>query len=332
MTDTITTPAPRRDAFHALGTPIPSGLTVAEAMEHAHMNRWNVRKTPLHAVIDDGDGGVTYVTVPNRHVVLRDSPFTGKPESLGVVGNWWKPFANEDTVGLLTTLVDESDAELSTVGVLGDGRKTFFSMRMPGHMEFTSPVDGSKDITDLYLSVFNSHDGNGSLLAMVSPIRLMCCNQQRIAEATAKSTFKLRHTGNTVAKLSEVRSLLGLTFKYQDTFAAECEKMIAHSMENVEVFAIMQQVFGVAEATTERQTASRIETASKVFELYKQSDTVAPFRGTAFGAYNAITEYTDHYMSVGRKGGEADQRAVRTLTSDALGEIKSRAYSVLVPA
>lgn len=323
----------RIDAFHALGTAIPEGMSVAEAMEYAHMNDWNVRKAPLVAQIPGGPvAGTLSVPVRDKFVVLRDNPFTGNVQSLGVVGAKWQPFHNEDTVGLLTNIVDESDAELTTVGVMDEGRKTFASMRLPGHMEFKSPVDGSTDITDLYLSVFNSHDGTGSLSVVVSPVRLMCCNQQRMAESRAKSRFTLRHSGNPTAKLAEVRSMLGLTFKYQDIFAAECQRMIDQELAEAQVMAALQEIFAVDKAETDLQKSRRIETATQVFELYKQSDTVAPFRGTAFGAYNAVTEYADHYMRVGRKGNEDKQRATRTLTSDILAEMKGRAFNALLPA
>jgi phage/plasmid-like protein (TIGR03299 family) len=330
----MTTPTTDRvDAFHALGTPIPAGMSVAEAMSYAHMNDWNVRKQELVAQVPGGAvTGMMSVPVKGKFAVLRDNPFNGRVEALGVVGDKWQPFQNEGTVGLLTNIVDEADAELTTLGVMDEGRKTFASMRLPGHMEFTSPVDGSTDITDLYLSVFNSHDGNGSLSVVVSPVRLMCCNQQRMAESRAKSRFNLRHSGNPSAKLAEVRSMLGLTFRYQDVFAAECRAMIDREMENAEVLAALHQVYQVDKAETEGQKVGRIGTATQVFELYKQSDTVAPFRGTAFGVYNAVTEYADHFMRVGRKGNEDKQRATRSLTSDILSDVKGRAFDLLLPA
>lgn len=333
MTTATPTPAAERiDAFHALGTAIPEGMSVAEAMDYAHMTNWDVRKEPLVAQYQGGAVvGTLSLPVRDKFVVIRDNPFTGRAESLGVVGHKWAPFQNEETTGLLEGIVDESKAQLTTMGVYDGGRKTFASMKLPGHMEFKSPVDGSTDITDMYLSVFNSHDGNGSLSVMVSPVRLMCCNQQRMAESRAKSRFNLRHSGNPTAKLAEVRSMLGLTFKYQDTFAADCERMIAREINEAQVMAALQEVFEVAKAETEGQKVSRIGTATQVFELYKQSDTVAPFRGTAFGAYNAVTEYADHFMRVGRKGNEDAQRAVRSLSSDILSDMKGRAFDLLLP-
>lgn len=325
----MTTPT-RVDAFHRLGTAIPEGMTVAEAMTHAHMDNWNVRKQPLVAQL-----GEVAVPVTGKYVVLRDNPFTGKVQPLGVVGRKFTPFQNEASTGLLANIVDESDATLTTLGVLGDGRKTFVSMKLPSHMEFISPRTGQPDITDLYLTVFNSHDGSGAMSVTLSPVRVMCANQQRMTERHARSRFSLRHSGNASAKLAEVRSMLGLTFKYQDTFAAECQAMIDRELANEDVYATLSEVFGVNAATTEAQKSRRTETAGMVYELYRQSDTVAPFRGTAFGAYNAVTEYADHFMRVRARGGDdaqAQARAVRSLGSGQVDALKGRAFDMLVPA
>jgi phage/plasmid-like protein (TIGR03299 family) len=328
MAAVISAPTPveaRLNAWDQLGEPVAPGRSITEALEDAHMANWNVRKTPLFA---QAEGRI--IEVPNKHVVLRDNPETGGVESFGVVGNWWKPFQNEASAQLLADIVDQSGADLSRLGTLNGGRKTFVSMKLPGHMEFTSPVDGSKDVTDLYLAIFNSHDGTGALSALVTPIRLFCANQQRMAESTAKSRFAIRHTGNADVKLSEVRDLLGLTFSYRDTFVEQCEKLIAREMDNTEVFAAMRTVSQVDSSKTERIKSNRTKFAEDMFDVYRTSETVTPFRGTAFGAYNAVTEFSDHYMSF-KKEETVEARATRTLTSEWIDTMKERAFAELLP-
>ena len=322
---TFTAPEDRLNAWDQLGEPVESGLSISEALEAAGMANWNVRKTPLFA---QAEGRI--IEVPNKHVVLRDNPATNAVESFGVVGNWWKPFQNEASAQLLADIVDQSGADLSRLGILNGGRKTFVSMKLPGHMEFTSPVDGSKDVTDLYLAIFNSHDGTGALSALVTPIRLFCANQQRVAESTAKSRFAIRHTGNADVKLAEVRDLLGLTFAYRDTFVEQCEKLIAREMDKAEVFTAMREITMVDSSKTDRIKANRTKFAEDIYEVYRSSDTVTPFRGTAFGAYNAVTEFTDHYMTV-KKDEAVEARATRTLTSEWIDTLKERAFSTLLP-
>lgn len=318
----------RKDAWHQLGQQVGEKMTVTAALEAAHMVGWNVRKVPLLAKVGEQE-----VEVPGKHLVVRNNPVRRtQVDALGVVGDWWTPFQNEETTELLSDITETSGAHIETIGSLKGGRQTFVSMMMPDHMTFTSPVTGAKDVTELYLAIFNHHDGNGALRALITPVRVVCANTWRMAESAAQSTVSIRHTGNPKQRLAEVRHLLGLTFDYAETFEAEVEKLIAREMSTEDVFSQVRAIFEVDKAETERTKNARIETSSRVLELYRTSDTVAPFRGTAFGAYNAVTEYADHFMWVAKNGGEADQRAIRTLTGEHVNALKAKAFSTLVPA
>ena len=323
------------DAWHRLGTPVGHLMTVDEALDAAHLRGWDVRKEPLVANLETEDGETIALPVPDRHAVIRTNPVSLKPEALGVVGNRWTPFQNEDTTALLSAIVDEGGAHIETAGALRGGRDTFVTMKLPDSMEFRSPTTGELDVTELYINVLNNHTGEYPLRGLISPVRIVCANTQRMAEGAARSTVSLRHTGDPKARLAEIRALLGLTFAYRDTFVEQCETLIARSVDNVVVLEVIEDVFGVNAATTEKQAEGRKETALTVLDNYTQSPTVRPFYGTAFGAYNAITEYLDHQAPLA--GGKllteeeaAIRRAQRTLNSVDLGNMKANAMSALL--
>lgn len=332
------------DAWHKLGQTIGRTMTADEALELSNMKGWDVRKVPLRADLNpargvDGNGATLrseadMVEVPGRFLVVRNNPITGKIDPLGVVGSKWGPFQNEETTDLLYDITEQSGAHIETIGALNGGRQTFVSMRMPDHMEWTSPVDGSTDITELYLTILNHHDGLGSLRAIIAPVRVVCANTQRAAEGMAVSSVSLRHTGSPASKLAEVRHVLGITFAYQDTYAAEVQAMVAAERDDEFVRGVLNDVFGVGDAETERARAGRIERASAVMELYRSpGPTTAPWYGTAYGAYNAVTEYLDHYAPVKGKNGDAStKRALRTLTNVGVGSIKSAAFAAFASA
>lgn len=317
------------DAWHRLGQTIGRTMTPDEALDAARMKGWNVRKIEHSQTVTAADGSSVEVAAPGQWTVLRDNPVTRVPEALGVVGDRWQPFQNEETTGLLYDITEQSGAHVETIGSLHGGRQTFVTMKMPSHMEFTSPRDGSKDITDLYLAVLNHHDGQGALRALISPVRVVCANTQRMAESAAVSTVSLRHTGSPTAKLQEVRDLLGITFAYQETFAAEMEGLIAKERDEAFVRGVLNDVFGVGKSETERTRNGRVERVSQVMELYRTSDTVAPFAGTAYGAYNAVTEYVDHFMPVMGKNDQDRKRALRTLSNPDAWAIKGKAFAAL---
>lgn len=323
------------DAWHKLGTPVGHLMTIDEALDAAHMRGWDVRKMPLVAQVPafDGDGTVN-LTVPDKNVVVRTNPVTSDTEALGVVGNRWTPFQNEQTTELLSHIVDEGGAHIETIGALRGGRDTFVTMKMPGHMEFRSPVTGEVDTTDLYISVLNNHSGEYPLRGIIAPVRIVCANTQRMAESSARSSVSLRHTGDPAKRLAEVRELLGVTFAYRDTFVAQCERLIAREVTPLEVIEVLEDVWNVPGATTERQAEARKARAGEVVDLYRTAATVAPFRGTAFGVYNAVTEYLDHVAPMaGNATGEeaAIKRAQRTLMSVDVADMKAKAFTALLP-
>lgn len=331
-------PLPHQDAFHALGTQIPEGMSVEDALEFTHMANWNVRKIRHRQIIEvpNGDGTVTptEVGIPNTFTVIRDSPFTGKPEALGSVGNRWTPFQNESVANLCRTLSGMSGVTPAAYGVLGDGRKTFLAMKFPEGLDFRSPHDGKIDTTDLYLTIFNSHDGYGSLSANITPIRPFCANQQRMAESLAKTRFLLRHTGEEQIRMQQLEEMLGESFEFHQIYKQACEAQIEKELDEDDVLRELNKLFMALDPDlTERQRELRGEVVLTVKDMYNTSPTVAPFKGTAYGLYNAITEYTDHRMRVivPDGGNEREIRALRTMQSEDLDSLKQKAFLQLLP-
>ncbi|AYB70632.1 hypothetical protein SEA_SERENDIPITOUS_91 [Mycobacterium phage Serendipitous] len=321
----------RSDAWHQLGQQVNHEMEPAEALEAAYMNGWDVRKIEHRQTVDDGLGGTVEVAAPGQWTVLRTNPHTLMPEALAVVGDRWQPFQNEDTTGILYDITDQSGAHIQTIGALDGGRRTFVTMLMPTHVEFTG-AGGFLDKTEVYLAVINHHDGQGSLRAIITPIRIVCANTQRIAEQNAVSSVALRHVGSPATNLAEVRKLLGLTFKYTDVFAVGMESLIAAEREEAWVRAVFNDVFGVNKAETEKARNARVERVTHVMEVMRHSPSIEPFAGTAYAAYNAVTEYTDHFMPVFGKGNAAAKRANRTITSADVHKIKTDAFAGLTKA
>ncbi|AYB69134.1 hypothetical protein SEA_EAGLEHORSE_86 [Mycobacterium phage Eaglehorse] len=336
------------DAWHQLGQQVGHKMDPMEALAAANMLDWDVRKVPLRADIavrHDADGNELevqpepqLVDVPGRYTILRTNPVTKAAEPLGVIGAWWQPFQNEATTGLLYNICDQSGAHIETIGALDGGRRTFVTMLMPDHMELTAPT-GFKDVTKLYLAVFNHHDGQGALRAVISPVRVVCANTQRLAEANAVSQVSIRHTGNADVRLEEVRRILGLTFKLDETMRTEFEAMAQRERDDEWVRKALNEVFEADTADTEAKRGKRLETAAKVMEVYRKDDTVAMWYGTQFGAYNAVTRYLDHLAPLGpmkaatrARGTDSVRRAIRTITSTTVADTKAKAFTLLSAA
>lgn len=308
----------RVDAWHRLGTTLDHTFTAQEALTHAHLAGWDVRKLPLFRQEEGDDVG--YVEVPDRWATVRTNPITRATEYLGVVGGHYTPIQNEAHVDLLDTIVDESGAHFETAGSLRKGREVFVSMKLPNHLKV-----GGLDPVDLYLVAVNSHDGSSAFKFVITPIRVVCANTVAAAINGAKSSFSIRHTSQADGRLQEAREALGLTFQYTEAFEMQAEVMIAHEVTAGWVDNFLDQVLGIH--PDKELSRSQAKHQEGLRSLWRYSDTLDGLRDTAWGAYNTVTEYLDHFAPA--NGANKDEaRATRTLTSHATNQMKERAFAL----
>jgi hypothetical protein len=103
-------------------------------------------------------------------------------------------------------------------------------------------------------------------------------------------------------------------------------------IDNIEFERIVKDLFAVNSAKTERQERVAIEHVENVMNLFRNSDTIAGIEGTRWGAYQAVTEYTDHFMRVKNTRGEdyATLRAIRVAEPNSpVAKVKERAFTLL---
>jgi phage/plasmid-like protein (TIGR03299 family) len=300
-------------------------------MNHAKLGGWRVRKEALQTTVLTADG-VSTLDVPEQFATVRTNPVTGRPDVLGVVGRGYTPIQNEEHAALLDALVDESGAHFETAGSLRGGRQVFLTMKLPTTMQI-----GGVDPVDLYLVACNSHDGTSAFRLLVSPIRVVCANTQAIAIRRAQSSFSIRHTSGASGQIEQARQALGLTFKYAETFQAQADAMIAQAMTDRQFRELIDAVWHVddkADTSAKAGPSKRSQTIAAnrravLVDLWRSSPTAEAIRGTAWGAYQAITEYTDHFAPIGEKRNPGAARAERAITSANVAAVKTRAFDLL---
>jgi phage/plasmid-like protein (TIGR03299 family) len=314
----------REDAWHQLGTVLTDTFTAEVAMQEAHLAGWDVRKAPLYATDVLQDEGIP---VAQRFATIRTNPWTGKPEVLGVVGSKYQPIQNEDHAELLNALVDESGAHFETAGSIKGGTQTFLTMKLPETMTI-----GGVDKVTPYIAALNSHDGTMAFQFLVTPIRIVCANTQAAALNSAKSRFSVRHTKNgTKAIFQQARETLGMTYKYLEVFEKEAERMIQETMTLTQFEAIVSDLFPIADTDSELVAGRKTVEQRTLIRLFEDSETMKDIRGTRWSGYQAVTEYLDHFRTIGGKDESKSQitRALQTATG-ANEDLKHRAFRLMM--
>ena len=313
--------AAREPGWHGLGYVAAEEMTAYQVLTNAHLAGWNTRTVP--AV---GFDGTAFVTSGDRdYMVIRDNPFTGQPERIGMVGHTYKVYSNERLADFLQTLVDKSGAIFDTGGSLDGGSRVFITMRLPD----TIKIGGVDDLV-VYIAAFNSHDGQRGQITLTTPVRVVCANTERAALRQHHSIYTLRHSGNLEGKIADAREALRINFKYMEAFEAEAEKMIRETMTRREFSKVTRTLFPVSREASELVKARNKETRDQLSWLFNKAETQENIRYTRWAGYNAITEYLDHYSSVPSTRDTLQVRAQRALVDDHRNnDLKKKAFNLL---
>lgn len=162
-----------------------------------------------------------------------------------------------------------------------------------------------------------SYDGSWSLGAKWADVVPECANMMQMHLGTNYSEFTTRHTGDVQARMAEAQQALGIYRSYQEDWATEATRLVQKEMTagkfddwleglyfNYGKF-VNDGVFTKEETDAEAMGLTRM--------LYESSPTTERIRGTAWGALNAATEYSDWYSMKGMKK-ETEPELVRVQT------------------
>ena len=193
---------------------------------------------------------------------------------------------------------------------LRDGNVQLLNIKLDA-LTFEVPGDNSE--VDTYLGITNSYDGSFQFEALITQVRRICKNTQRLARESALSHYRIRHTGDPMAKIAEATKALGVAVKATKEFEALANRLVLREVVDDQV----QDIFRRAWNWNDELTDGRKErhNATRAFENYLNSETIPDgIRGTGWGAFQAATEFIDHeYDWKGKSRSAEDLRAVEVL-------------------
>jgi len=267
-------------------------ITTAGMLEAAKLDKWNVRLEPLS--VPEG-----YRDNSSNQLVIRDNPFDQGTDVLGVVGDRYKVFQNEELFSFGDGILD-GGASWESAGSIKNGKVVFGSLTVP--REFTLDPDGANDTTKTYLVVTTSHDGSASIQAMITPVRVVCQNTLNMALKGSKQSFKIRHTATAQGRVEEARRVLGLTFEHMERFEDMAQELFATEVSDLKWNEIITALYPKPDVASAKVTMTKWENKINILnDLYHTSPTNENIKGTAWGAFNALTERLDYYRFA-RKG------------------------------
>jgi phage/plasmid-like protein (TIGR03299 family) len=291
----------REPAWHGLGTVFTNEVTTAEMLNLANLSNWNVRledvETPAHLSSDK-----------QYQYVLRTNPTDAtQTDILGVVGERYHVLQNEDLFSFGDMLLD-GGGRWETAGSLKGGRVVFGTVAL--ERETVLDPNGVADVVKTYLLVNTSHDGSIAIQASVTPVRVVCANTLAVALNSTKKkdgikqSFKMRHTQTASGKVQQAREALGFANAYMDSFDKMAKAMIETEVSAQKFNDIILAAYPKPEDTAKAALTRWTNKVDLINDVYT-GEFNGMIAGSAWGAFNALTERLDWYRSARGTNNEA---------------------------
>lgn len=266
----------REPAWHGIGKVLENAPTAEVAIQEAGLD-WNVEAKP---VFIQNNEGVT-LPVPNYFANTRDID----NKVLGVVTNRYTIVQNRDAFQFVDSLLEEG-LTYESAGSLEGGKNIWLLGKMPKDKILDDDLEP-------YVCFNNRHDGQGSIRVCMTPVRVVCNNTLNLALNTAKRSWSTRHIGDMQSKLQEARYTLGMISEYTEALKQEAEVLADMKLSDESVESILDILYPVKEDDSDLKKSRAEKLKLDVFACMIAPD-ILKYRGTAFGAMMAITDYADH--------------------------------------
>ena len=234
-----------------------------------------------------------------------------------------------------------ADAPVETMGVLRRGAMFFITTKLP-------TIDVCGDEVERYLGVTSPLDGGSALSAEEWPLRVVCANTLRAAQAAAKVAYRVVHNENALDYLGawikdayEVAKQNEANLKRAFEILAKAKVDDATAKKNfVRVYPIPEHPTKTAPDAVMAKRNERYEAERRCVERFR-GEAFALFDGkgkgmtspaanhTAWGWVNAVTELEDFRKSsfIGGEAGEAARAAESTLFGSRAA-VKQQAFEI----
>ncbi|MCO1575609.1 DUF945 domain-containing protein [Crossiella sp. SN42] len=312
---------PRRtDPWTRLGTDVRHARSAQEALEMAGLANWNIRPLPMFSFQRSNDQ-VLNLRNPEHVMLVRDN-HAGEPQYLSTVGRKYGILQNEDQAAVLDVLLSETGASsLTAAGSFDQGRRTFVTMRLPEQVNV-----GGVDLIDQYLVASSSHDGTAKFRMMITPVRVVCCNQLGVALARQTAEVSIRHNTHAAVDPIEIQSQLRILRGHATSFHRQAERLLDATLTDTQFRDLIAAVWPDNNDGISPRAKQNLEKRnSGLTLLWSTARTQQNIRNTGWAAFNVIAEYLDH-LAPARS---AIDRAYRTLTSTSISRKKQLAYDLL---
>lgn len=215
----------------------------------------------------------------------------------------------------LASSVLDDDLQIGSAGLLEGGRKAWLQVEVPDTVETPEGVKFRP-----FILFRSAHDGSFATTASRSVTNTVCDNTMAIAmNEHGGQRITWRATGNTELKLASARDALGIVYTAADDFARQVAELTSthFSPFNFQRLLVSETPLPKDRDSRGGKVAAKRakEKREYMWDLYRFDARVAPWTGTAFGAWQAFNTYDQHERRI-RGGNRAERNQLQVVKGE----------------
>ncbi|MDQ3678189.1 MAG: DUF932 domain-containing protein, partial [Actinomycetota bacterium] len=246
---------------------------------------------------------------PARKAMLRPPGALGPADDGAILGIFRSGYAGHDYEEWLLEQVAailDDDLAIGSAGLLKGGAVAWVSIEMPDTIQTPEGVDFRP-----FLLAATSFDGSIATTYGRKVQLAVCDNTLAVALREHGQQVKVRHSRYSQLKLADAREALAMVHTIADDFAAEVSRLTAVRVSDGDWAHFLDDIAPVPGDEGRARTIA-LTKRERLTRLWNHDMRVAPWRGTAWGAVQAVNTYT-HHEGVVRGMGRAERNMLRAV-------------------
>ncbi|MGW5819270.1 DUF932 domain-containing protein [Streptomyces noursei] len=296
-----------------------SGAVPIEEVER-RLFSWTAEERPLFVELETGNreliaAGLVepekkQVAIPGRKAIVRSDTSL----VMGIFKDGYQPHQPKQwLLDNVATILDDELA-IGSAGLLRGGAQAWVSVEVPETIKTPEGVEFRPN-----LIAATSFDGSLSTTYKRIVTNVVCDNTMNAGLNEDGQQFKVKHSSNSLRRITDARKALAIVHSVGDEFSAAVAELCAQQMTDREFERLVREQLAPIEQGDSRTTArNALRKQGEYLDLWRNDERVAPWRGTKFGAYQAVNTWQQH-----ESGMRGDNRAERNMGYTLTGKWES---------
>jgi phage/plasmid-like protein (TIGR03299 family) len=255
---------------------------------------WEPVSVKMAAVIPAelaGTKTTSTIIVPDRQIIVRSDNL----QPLGVFKAGYKVHNYDEWLLRNVSTILDDDLQIGSAGLLQNGAQAWVSVEVPENIVTPEGVE--------FRPVLNAATScNGTLATQLKRSKnLPVCDNTLAAELhSAGERTKWKHTKNSLGQIATVREALAIVHSMTAEFTAEIKSLCKSKVTPKQWQAVLDALVPLPEEKGRAHTFATRK-RDELQGLWTTDPRVAPWKGNAWGVWQAFNTYNQHIIPIKNK-------------------------------